>query len=103
MHEFRWLLSQSDLVGTQNTYHYKLHLIKQLNEGVKSLVACIGHTFCHAQHVCLHGGVSMTGGGSKMKFKLQKHVYEFFFFLKFSVKIQRNATNCFQIVTPYCK
>ena len=45
MHEFRWLLSQSDLVGTQNTYHFKLHFIKQLNEGVKSLVACIVHTF----------------------------------------------------------
>ena len=80
MYEFRWLLSQSDLVGTQNTYHCKLHFIKQLNEGVKSLVACIGHTFCHAQHVCLHGGFSTTGGWSKMKFKLQKHVYEFFFF-----------------------
>ena len=79
MHEFRELQSQSDLLWTHNTYLCKLHFIKQLNEGLKSLVACIGHTFCHAQHVCLHGGVSMTGGGSQMKFKLQKHVYEYFF------------------------
>ena len=34
------------------------------------------HTFGHAHYVCLHGGSSMTGGGSKMKCKLQKHVYE---------------------------
>ena len=34
------------------------------------------HTFGHAQHVCLHGGSSMTKGGSKMKCKLQRHVYE---------------------------
>ena len=97
MHECRWLLSQSDLVGT----HYKLHFIKQLNEGVKSLVACIGHTFCHAQHVCLHGGVSMTGGGSKMKFKLQKHVYEFFLFLILSVdtkKCYKLFPNCYALL-----
>ena len=35
MHEFRELQSQTDLVETQNTYLWKLHFIKQLNEGVK--------------------------------------------------------------------
>ena len=67
MHKFRELQSQTDLVGTQNTYLCKLHSIKQLNEGVKSQVPYIGHTFGHAQHIW---------GGSKMKCKLQKHVYE---------------------------
>ena len=54
MREFRELQSQTDLVGTQNTYLCKFHFIKQLNEGVKSQVPYIGHTLCHAQHVCLH-------------------------------------------------
>mgnify|MGYP003683396177 CR=1 FL=1 len=54
MQEFGELQSQTDLVGTQNTYLCKLHFIKQLNEGVKSQVPYIGHTFGHAQHVCLH-------------------------------------------------
>ena len=58
-----------------NTYLCKLHF-KQLNEGVKSQVPYIGYTFGHAQHVCLHGRSSLTGGGSKMKCKLQKNVYE---------------------------
>ena len=77
MHEFRELQSQTDLVGTQNTYLCKLHFIKQLNEGVKSQVPCIGHTFGHAHHACLHGGSSLTGGGTKMKCKLHKHVYKY--------------------------
>ena len=61
MHEFRELHGLTDLVGTQNIYLCKLHFIKQLNEGIKSQVAYIGHTFCHAQYVCLHGGSSLTG------------------------------------------
>ena len=43
MHEFRELKSQTDLVGTQNTYLCKLHFIKQLNEGVKSQVPYIAY------------------------------------------------------------
>ena len=58
-----------------NTYVCKLHF-KQLNEGVKSKVPYIGYTFSHAQHVCLHCRSSLTGGGLKMKCKLQKNVYE---------------------------
>lgn len=30
----------------------------------------------HTQHVCLYGGSSLTGGGSKMQYELQKHAYE---------------------------
>ena len=52
MHEFRELQSQTDLVGTQNTYLCKLHFIKQLNKSVKSQVSNIGHTCCHALHGC---------------------------------------------------
>ena len=44
-----------------------IHFIDRLNEGIKSQVACVGHTSCHAQRVCLHGGSSLTVGGSKMK------------------------------------
>ena len=47
MHKYRELQSQTDLVETQNTYHCKLHFIKQLNEGVKSQIPYIGHTFGH--------------------------------------------------------
>ena len=72
MHKFRELQSQTDLVWTQNTYLCKLHFIKQLNEGVKSQVPYIGHTFGHAQHVCLHGRSSVTGGGLKIKCKITK-------------------------------
>ena len=57
MLEFRELQSQADLVVTQNRYLCKLHFIKQLNESVKPQVPqyiYIGHTFGHAQHVCLH-------------------------------------------------
>ena len=49
MHEFRELQSQTDLVGSQNTYLCKLNFIKQLNEGVKSQVPYKGHTLGHAQ------------------------------------------------------
>ena len=40
MHAFTELESQTDLVGTQNTYLCSLHFIKQLNEGVKSFPSC---------------------------------------------------------------
>ena len=45
----REIHSQTDLVGTQNTYICILHFIKQLNEAVKSQVPYIGHTFGQAQ------------------------------------------------------
>ena len=54
MHEFKELQSQADLVGTQNTYLCKLHFLKQINEGVKSQVPYIGHTFNHGQHIFLY-------------------------------------------------
>ena len=45
--------------GTQITFH-------------KTALIYIGHTSCHAQCVYLDGGSSLTGGGSKIKCKLQK-------------------------------
>ena len=43
MDNFRLLRSQTDLVWTQNTYHCKLHFIKQLSEGVKGVKSQIAH------------------------------------------------------------
>ena len=66
-HEFRYFLSQTDLVGTQNTYQRK----QLFSNG--EMKTYIGHTSCHEQCDCLHGGhgFSLIGGESKMKCKLK--------------------------------
>ena len=74
MQEFRELQSQSDFVWAQNTYLCKLHFIKQPNEGVKSRHTYRSHIWSCA--ACLHGWSILTGGGSRMNCKLQKHVFE---------------------------
>lgn len=75
MHKLKWIPSQTDLIGTHNTYQCKLHFIKRQNEGIKAQVAYIGHPSCHAQRVCIHGGSSLTGGKPKMKCKYYKSMY----------------------------
>ena len=71
MHEFRELQSQTDLVGTQNTYLCKLHFIKQLNEGVKSQVPYRSHIWSCAARLFTWQGVDRN-----WYVNYKKHVYE---------------------------